>query len=112
MNYILPVTIFICAILLISLIFLVRYTIHLRRVLLSAEGDFIMAKFHLALLKKLEEKDYDTVKDGLAMHTRHYVYNWRMHEKKLPASKISEIRKRQAGSELIDNAEQLCGPLE
>jgi hypothetical protein len=94
------------------LIFRFGYSRGIRKALIDPQHDYVMSVFYLTLLKKLDEKSYDTVKDGIAMRARHYVYSCREYEKRLPSRRISEIKKKIKGCELIANAEQLCGSLE
>jgi len=90
----------------------VGYSLGRKRALVDPKHDYIMSAYYLVLLKELEEKKYDTVKNGIAMMARNHVRNCRAYEKTLSIKQHEEIKKKITGYELIDNAEQLCGSLE
>jgi hypothetical protein len=71
-------------------------------------GYYVMANFYLSLVKALDERKYDLVRDGIAMRARHEVYAWRMHERSLSVRRIEEIKKKMKNMDLIEDAEKLC----
>jgi hypothetical protein len=97
--------------LLLLLLFGIGYSLGRKRALIDPQHDYVTAAFYLVVLKELDEKRYDVARDGIAMMARNHVRSCRDHEKYLSHKKLSEIKKRISGSELIDNAEQLCGSL-
>lgn len=90
----------------------VGYYLGKKRALTDPQGDYIWAVFYLGLLKELKEEKYDTVKNGIAMRARCYVNNWRKYEQKLTDTRLAKIKGTIGHHELIENAEELCGPLD
>lgn len=80
--------------------------------MLDPQGEYVMAGFYLTLLKQMDEKKYDGARDGIAMMARTKIDIWRRCKKKLSAEQVKKIEETMKGiHELIENADQLCGPL-
>jgi hypothetical protein len=84
----------------------------LRKALIDPRHDCIMAAFHLVLLKKLDEKDYDAVRGGIQMRARQYVIGYREYKNTLSKKQLKKLQEIVCGYELVENAEELCGSLE
>jgi hypothetical protein len=80
--------------------------------LMDPRHDCIMAAFHLILLKKMDEKEYDAVRSGIEMRARQYVFCYRTNKNKLSKKELKKLQEIVTGYELVENAEELCGSLE
>ncbi|HOQ05747.1 MAG TPA: hypothetical protein PKY88_11095 [Anaerohalosphaeraceae bacterium] len=86
------------------------YSFGKRKVLIDPRHDYIMAVFHLILLKNLDESKYDIVREGIVMRAREHVCRFRMYEKRLSDEKLKYLKEKIGGYELIENADKILVP--